>query len=211
MNSEQAAHLVDKWAREWRQYLDGMLHKYPRQALIDLLVAVSVDSDASEDVEGRTAAFDVKAISAKVRADDIAKRATSAVPGPVRFMSAAEAAALQSFEPLTVKHLDAMKTDAKRLMSDDSDLPSVPSVDVGAARDAFTLLQEAHAGRVLHLTERQVERFTAAGLLTGVAYEVSEPLQTLSDTVDDRVAAAIASTRPQAEKPGKVGRRAKRR
>lgn len=176
MNSEQAAHLVDKWAKEWRQYLDGMLHKYPRQALIDLLVAVSGDGDASEDFEGLAPVIDVKSISAKVRAGEIKAREVAGQVG-----AAVEMAAVQSFEPLTVEHLNAIKGDAKRLISDDPSAPGVPGVDVDAARDAFTLLQEAHAGRVLQLTERQVERFTAAGLLAGVAYEVVQPMPLASE------------------------------
>lgn len=191
MDSQQAAHLVDKWAKEWRQYLDGMLHKYPRQALIDLLVAVSVDNDASEDFEGHTAAFDVKAISAKVRADEIAKReAAGLVPGAVRVMSNDEVAALA-----------AVTADPGRPLSQDEVEAQMAAVKGKATRDALQVLIEVHAGRVLQLTPRQVERFTAAGLLAGVAYEVVQPMPLATEEPEP----------PTLPPPRKVGRPAKHR
>lgn len=206
MNSEQAAHLVDKWAKEWRQYLDGMLHKYPRQALIDLLVAVSVDNDASEDFEGRTAAFDVKAISAKVRADEIAKREAAAA-GIItidRVMTEDIIRTLERHDTgdrVAVAGVAAVTADPGRPLSHDEVEAQMAAGKGKATSDALQVLMEVHAGRVLQLTPRQVERFTAAGLLAGVAYEVVQPMPLATEEPEP----------PTLPPPRKVGRPAKRR
>lgn len=53
MSKEEATALVDAWVKEWRLYLDGGLHKKPREALVDALVNASAPADDTRKRKGR--------------------------------------------------------------------------------------------------------------------------------------------------------------
>lgn len=53
MNREDATALVDAWVKEWRLYLDGGLHKKPREALIEAIMNTSAQSDDARKRKGR--------------------------------------------------------------------------------------------------------------------------------------------------------------
>lgn len=50
MSREEATALVDAWVKEWRLYLDGGIHKKPREALI---AAIEKATAPAEDVRKR--------------------------------------------------------------------------------------------------------------------------------------------------------------
>ena len=166
MNKEQATRLVDKWAKDWRTYLDGQLHRGPRHALIEAIVAAtsSSDDDASEDLEGKPMTdAGIKAVMREVNEADQAQRA---------------AARAFDYGPDTVAAAEWRRTAEPDPIAEP---PSEP--DRLAAADALKLLRDAarEDRRPLMLTPSQVARFNGFGMLHGVDYVVAEP-STLDDT-----------------------------
>lgn len=160
MNKEQATCLVDKWAKDWRTYLDGQLHRGPRHALIDAIVAATSlsDDDAGEDLEGKPMTdAGIKAVMREVNEADQAQRA---------------AARAFDYGPDTVAAAEFRRTAEPDPIAEP---PSDP--DQRAAADALALLQSValEDRQPLVLTPTQVERFNRFGWLATVRYVIDEP------------------------------------
>lgn len=170
MNRQQATRLVDRWSADWILYLDGKLHRLPRHALIEAIVAASVTEadadDASEDLEGRPMTDDgVKAVMREVHQEDEAKRKRGADARQ------AEAAAEAQRRADEVQEGPDQAEDA-------APAAAPGAADQAAAADALALLQDVarEDRRPLMLTPSQAERFNRFGLLAGVDYVVDEPM-----------------------------------
>lgn len=150
MNAEQAGQLVDRWAKDWRKYLDGQLHKLPRQALVDAIVAATATADGddvSEDLEGRPFRDDdVKAVARRVFADAATRRQANTTASDAAGVSTPGATIAAASDP--------------------------DAIDLARLRDALTIMQADAEKRPLTLTPGQVERFGRRGLLAGVSYVV---------------------------------------
>lgn len=179
MNKEQAEHLVDKWAFDWRTYLDGKLHRLARHALIDAIVtATSVsEDDASEDLEGKAAKPMTEAelrmaVVRQVHQDDLAKREKAT--------AAAKAEQLERQADAEVAADVDQVQDAAAVLPDKPDdlADGAATAAALAAADALALLQYValEDRRPLMLTPSQAERFNRFGLLAGVKYVVDEPM-----------------------------------
>lgn len=177
MNKEQAARLVDKWAKDWRTYLDGQLHRGPRHALIEAIVAATSqsDDDASEDLEGKPMTdAGIKAVMRDVNeADEAQRRAARAITG---IGDIDELVKPLAHAPGVVS--DTAEADAPPVTT----LPGEP--DKLAAADALKLLRDAarEDKRPLLLTPSQIARFNGFGMLEGVDYVVAEPSPLLTET-----------------------------
>ena len=177
MNKQQAERLVDRWAMDWRTYLDGKLHRLPRQALIDAIVnatAVS-DDDASEDLEGKdvrppmTEAELRKAVVRQVHREEVAKREKATAK--------ADEAPHEADDDVAADE-DQVQAAAAVLPDKPDDLADGAAAAALAAADALTLLQDVarEDRRPLILTPFQVDRFNRFGLLATVKYVVDEPM-----------------------------------
>lgn len=165
MDREQATRLVDKWATDWRTYLDGKMHRLPRHALIEAIVAAtaSSDDDASEDLEGKPLTdAGIKSVMREVHEDDQAKRR--------------EARAVKVW-PETVAAAEWRRTA-------DPIVEQLSEPDRLTAADALKLLRDAahEDKRPLILTPAQAARFNGFGMLAGVDYVVEEPAALMEHT-----------------------------
>lgn len=183
MNKEQAERLVDKWAHDWRTYLDGKLHRLARAALVyDIVAATSVSADdASEDLEGKTAKPMTEAelrmsFVRQVQAEDEAKRAKAAAAAKAEQLERQADADVAADGAADVDQVQ----DAAAVLPDKPDdlADGAASAAALAAADALALLQDVarEERRPFMLTPSQVERFNRFGLLAGLKYQVTEPM-----------------------------------